>query len=118
MKEHIFDRATEFAKFFNNLESIRICKSDDNNWTKKSIELATDYMPEYIIFKIELDCVQEDDSGKVLTGDIKEVWFWDEEYCPTPVTYPDLSEWTIGARVTVSFDDSDDDSDGEMKKIY
>ncbi len=117
MKKHIFDKAKDCAKCFNELQSIKIFKSNEHCWTKEAAEVATDDMPEYIIFTIGLDIEQEDDSGKILTGSITEIWFWDEEHCPFPVIYPNLSEWKVGTSVEIHFYDLNGEFDGEMKKI-
>gem|GEM_PF-4529551 len=107
------------AEKLNKESSIEFFKSDEQLWKNGTIELITDGCPPYIAFKIQVN-EEKFIPGESIQGIILEAWYWDENYCPTPVIYPDLFNWK-DRNITIEFStekwldqESDPPADGKM----
>ena len=110
MSNDIFKEASSFAKEFEKLTDIQFVKSNENLWTDFEIEISTSLDVPHLTFKISTDETRE-------LGLIEEVWYWDEEWTPTPIIYPDLMNFKQGVHVSISFEDVDDEEGGKNGTI-
>lgn len=108
------NQTQDLSKGFNADSLIGIYKSNVGNWRKGLIEVATDMAPSYVVFKIEINNVI---IPSQLIGFVKEIWFWTDDYGPSPVVHPTLSEWQAGTAVQISFGNKHAKFDGSMSKV-